>query len=352
MNERHDDNLERRLADWLESHAPRPAADMADRMLRQTALESQSGRGWLAWPVNALAIAGVAAVAVVTGLAVAQLLASPVGEQVDPTPSPSVAITPTTAATPRAQVTPEPSSPIEAAVRALFETPDTCFNEVDDYRIDFPEAWYTNTAFSDFASCRFFHPTTYEAAEGEPPRVAIAFEATEGLTIGALAIYTMEEPEELEVNGLPAVRTELHNLNEPQSLYIYRVLLDPEDETGPSIGATVDSRNHPDYETSKAVLDRMMETIQPMGGICGEEGSQYVCGQIIVGLEPDAPPIEEVMLRNRSDPERDLLGRIGSLDAYVILVAVGHEAAAIQLYASDPAVRYADLNGTEGSVAD
>lgn len=356
MNDHRDDDLERRLPGWLESNAPQPASNLADRLLHQTAMQPQRGRGWLAWPVNAFAIAGVAVLAVVTGVAIGQLLGSPIGEQVDATPPPSVATSPkptgATAPTPRVQVTPEPSSPMEAAVRALFDEPDTCFNETDGYRIDFPEDWYTNTAFGDFAACRFFHPTSYEVADAEPPSVAIALEPTEGLAIGVIAIYAIDGPEELEINGLPAIRAEFHNLNEPHSFYVYRVLLDPDNELGPSIGATVDNRNHPDYEMNKAVLDRMMQSFQPIGGICGEEGSRYVCGQILVGLEPDAPPIEEVMLRNRSDPERDLLRRIGSIDAYVILVSVGQEAAAIERYAADPAVRYAELNGAEGTVAD
>lgn len=352
MNERNDGDLERRLPGWLESNAPRPAPNLADRLLRQTALEPQRGRGRLAWPVNSLAIAGVALLAVVTGLAIGQLLGSPVGEQVDATPYPSVVTSPTAAATPRSHVTPEPSSSVEAAVRGLFDAPDTCFNEADGYRIDFPAAWYTNTAFADFATCRFFHPTSYEVAGSQPPTVAISLQPAEGLAIGARAIYAMEEPERLEINGLPAVRTELRNLNEPQSLYVYRILLDPNDELGPSVQATIDSRNHADYETNKAVLDRMLTSLQPIGGICGDEGSRYVCGQIIVGLEPGAPPIEEVMLRNRSDPERDLLDSIGSIDAYVILVAFGDEGSAVERYAADPAVPYAELNGAEGSVAD
>jgi hypothetical protein len=79
--------------------------------------------------------------------------------------------------------------------------------------------------------------------------------------------------------------------------------------------------------------------------LCGPADDQYVCGQIIVGLNPDVQAIiEDVVARHGGDPATDILEELEGLDAYVIAVPEGEEQAYAASYADDPDVEYAELN--------
>lgn len=83
------------------------------------------------------------------------------------------------------------------------------------------------------------------------------------------------------------------------------------------------------------------------------DGDQFLCGQIIVGLAADASePIETVVERNGGDPETDIVGRLESINAYVISVPHGTEGDQVSRYLLDGTVEYAELDGAEGEVVD
>ena len=74
-----------------------------------------------------------------------------------------------------------------------------------------------------------------------------------------------------------------------------------------------------------------------------------MCGEIIVGLLDEAPRIEVIVERNGGVQE-DIVSRMDSIRAYVIRVPPGSEATNVERYRNDPAVEYADVNGTSGGV--
>lgn len=114
---RQDEQLEQRLSAWLHAQAPSPTADLAERILRQTAAVQQRRRpAWFAMTMNAAAVAAIAVAAIVVGLQVGRLAERPIGG-----PSPSAAPATPAPSRPAASSAPAPSAtPATSRARILF----------------------------------------------------------------------------------------------------------------------------------------------------------------------------------------------------------------------------------------
>ncbi|HET9416974.1 MAG TPA: hypothetical protein VFP30_05465 [Candidatus Limnocylindria bacterium] len=189
-----------------------------------------------------------------------------------PTPEPTPSAEATREPTPAPTATPEPSVsasltadgrffPVEnAEADALFLERDECQNRRDGYQLVFPDAWYTNTEFRDLAPCSWFSPTTYDVDDypAIPDEIAIA--------IGWYAdkVSWADGPIRTDagmVAGQNAVRVEF-----PDE-YFFVIQLGPTPEEGPNLVARTSREMGGDYELNKAVLDRLMLTIEFIGSV-------------------------------------------------------------------------------------
>jgi hypothetical protein len=188
----------------------------------------------------------------------------------EPLPSPSAADEPTRAPSAEPTATSgstrsppqasdgslEPAANAEAD--ALFLARDECQNLRDGYQLIYPDEWYTNTEFRDVAPCSWFSPTFYEVDDsGEvPEEIAITIEWIPGDS------GSVEDPIHREfgmVGGQNAVRIEY------EDSYLYQIQLGPTPEEGPNLVASTSRDMGGDYELNKAVLDRLMQTIEFIG---------------------------------------------------------------------------------------
>jgi hypothetical protein len=199
---------------------------------------------------------------------------------VEPTDTPQ----PTPSATPEASASPEPtdsaepsasSSPIEggsgftieanAEADALFLERFSCENLDDGYQVDFPAEWNTNAELGGVPPCSWFAPTEYETGgPGEvPDEVAI-----EVFVIDGPRVHSGEEGERIE--GMigatqPAYRVEIAGRGE--TAYEYVVQLGQTLEEGPNLVARTSSEMGGDFDLNRAILERMMATIEFIGVI-------------------------------------------------------------------------------------
>jgi Neisseria meningitidis TspB protein len=178
----------------------------------------------------------------------------------EPTQEPTVEPTPTTEPSPSPSAASDggfqPAANAEAD--ALFVERDTCENRRDGYQLVYPDDWFTNTEFRDVAPCSWFAPTTYEVDEypAIPEEIAITIEWV------ADSVSWAEDPIRTDtgmVGGQNAVRVEF-----PDE-YFYVIQLGPTPEEGPNLIARSAAHMGGDYELNKAVLDRLMWTIEFIG---------------------------------------------------------------------------------------
>ena len=223
----------------------------------------------------------------VIGLAVALAGCSGGG---DPTPSPSPEPTTEPVASQPALVAPEATaSPSEAPASAtaapsfgggggftvlpnpeadsLFLDRDDCTNPQDGYHLQFPEDWWTNTEIARFPACVWFSPTFYEVVDEtqRPDEIAI-----EIFWLAGDRGYLTESisREDVVVGFQSAVRIEVMGTPDDMTSgtsYEYVIRLGPTPEEGPNLVARTDTSMAGDYELNKAVLDRMMATIEFVG---------------------------------------------------------------------------------------
>jgi len=199
-------------------------------------------------------------------------------------PTPSATRTPTLTPTPEpAPETPSPSSSAVGELRpfavaanpeadALFLDRDDCANEADGYRLEFPDAWYSNTAIGDVEPCSWFSPTFYQVSDPSqvPPEIAITVEYLEGDVgsfgerirseagiVGGTQTAVRAEWGPDERSAQPADRRE----------YVYVVQLGPTEEEGPNLVLRTTTDMGGDYELNKAVLDRIVATLEFVGTI-------------------------------------------------------------------------------------
>jgi len=225
-------------------------------------------------------------------LALAIVLVSCAGPAASAAPSDSHSTEPTASATTMPTLTPSPEPPSEAPspsssevgelrpfavpanpeADALFLDRDDCENEADGYRLEFPDAWYTNTAIGDVEPCSWFSPTFYEVADPSqvPPEIAITVEYLEG-DVGSFGELMSSETG--VVGGTQtAVRAEWgpdERSAQPADWreYVYVVQLGPTEEEGPNLVLRTSTNMGGDYELNKGVLDRIVATLELLGTI-------------------------------------------------------------------------------------
>jgi hypothetical protein len=204
-----------------------------------------------------------------------------------PTPDPTVAPTeaptaaptaePTEEATPTPAPTPAPTptvSPVtsgepggfavlpNAEADALFLDRDTCSNPRDNYEVTFPDDWWTNTEIGRNPPCVWFSPTYYEVPDPTvvPDEIAITITWFTG-DVGRTDADASSR-EIVTVGGQRATRVEWDD-----DVYWYVIELGPTPEEGPNLLVETSTEMGGDYELNKAVMDRMMATIEFFGSI-------------------------------------------------------------------------------------
>lgn len=212
----------------------------------------------------------------------------------DPTPRPSASPTPEPTAAPAASepasIAPVPTAspsdvPASATAApsfggsggftvipnpdadALFLDRDECTNPQDGYQLEFPDAWWTNTEIARFPACVWFSPTFYEVVDEtqRPDEIAI-----EIFWVGGDYGWFTEElsREDVAVGTQRGVRAEIVGTPDDSTdgtTYLYVVQLGPTWEEGPNLVARTDTDMGGDYALNKAVLDRIMATIEFVG---------------------------------------------------------------------------------------
>jgi hypothetical protein len=148
---------------------------------------------------------------------------------------------------------------------SLFLDRDECENAEDGYRLEFPEEWYTNTEIGDVPACSWFSPSFYEADDSGavPPEISITIEILDGdrgyhddfISNEEVVVGATQDARRIEVE------------NDGTTMYEYVVQLGPTPEEGPNLLARTDTDMGGDYELNKAVLDRIMATIEFIGTI-------------------------------------------------------------------------------------
>ena len=152
---------------------------------------------------------------------------------------------------------------------ALFGDRDDCQNLEDGYQLQFPEEWYTNTEIGSVPACSWFSPTFYEVDDPSdlPAEIAIQFFVlngdrgyiTEPISREEIIVGSTQEAVRIEVAGT--------SNSDDGTMYEYVVQLGPTLEEGPNLVARTDTDMGGDYELNKAVLDRIMATIEFIGTI-------------------------------------------------------------------------------------
>jgi hypothetical protein len=153
---------------------------------------------------------------------------------------------------------------------ALFVNPDTCTNPVGGYTVEYPDSWYTNTEFGNVPACSWFSPTSYEVTSSDevPDEVVITVTVFPG-PLGSFTSPDLALNEEVPIGGFTGVRQEQVGVAYesgayealPPSYHYFVVMGDPRGD-GPRMLATTDSTGVDDYELNKAVLDRIMASLQ------------------------------------------------------------------------------------------
>jgi hypothetical protein len=183
------------------------------------------------------------------------------------TPTPATDPTPTATAEPTATPTPVTSGPPggfavspNPDADALFADRDTCTNERDNYSVDFPDDWWTNTEIGRNPACVWFSPTFYTVPDPNtvPDEIAIVISWHAGDVGRTDADIVMRQ--DVMVGGQGGSRVEWDD-----DTYWYVIYLGPTPEEGPNLLVETSDEMGGDYELNKAVMDRMMGTIEFFG---------------------------------------------------------------------------------------
>lgn len=191
-----------------------------------------------------------------------------------PTDSPSASPEPTDEATP--EESPQASEgsfggftiAANADADALFEETNSCQNIDDGYEVDFPAEWNANAEFGDHPPCSWFANAEYETPPpGDVPNeVAIIIFMIDGeRTYPGAEVSDREEG----VVGVtqPAYRVTATATAGGDVAYEYVIQLGPTWEEGPNLVVGTSSQGGRDFELNKAVLDRMMASMELIGSI-------------------------------------------------------------------------------------
>lgn len=201
------------------------------------------------------------------------------------TTTPSVSPEPSFAPTASPLVSPRTSPPPPApsggefaiipdpAADALFLARDECENPQDGYRLQFPDEWYTNTEIRDVPACSWFSPEFYTVDDLDeiPDEIAIRIEWTPDDSGSFEELISTETG---ALGGQSAVRAEWAGaqgeggeMPPDWRMYRYQIQLGPTPEEGPNILVTTTTDMGGDYQLNKAVMDRMLATIEFVGSV-------------------------------------------------------------------------------------
>ena len=219
--------------------------------------------------VPVLAAAAVVVLAVAVGLGLGRVLGpdnagTPDGSLApSETPAPSLSPTVTPTVEPTRSGTPEP-----------FPDGSRCENVELGYAVGFPSDWHANEevrpdddALDPVPACQYFgeEPLEILPNAGIPPSVAITFDLEAGtLPPGG----TVLRSEHVNVAGRPAELREEEGdgegplFREGDRVYMYLIEL----SNGQVLIVSTDSTRTGDYAAHRDVLDRMMQTLELMGG--------------------------------------------------------------------------------------
>ena len=196
------------------------------------------------------------------------------------TPAPSPSPTATAEAsegpspTDSAEPTPSPSMiegeggfawETNAEADALMDETFSCENLDDGYQVDFPSEWNVNAEFGEVAPCSWFAPTEYETdgPGSVPDEVAIEIFVVDGAPDFLLEIIDQRTG----LIGATQPATRVRMIGNDADLYEYVVQLGPTLEEGPNLVARTSSLMGGDYDLNRAILDRMMATMEFIGVI-------------------------------------------------------------------------------------
>jgi hypothetical protein len=148
---------------------------------------------------------------------------------------------------------------------ALFIDADTCTNPDGGYTVNYPDSWYTNTGLDNVPACSWFSPTYYELNDsGErPEEIAIEIRVFDG-AVGF--IWADLYSEQIRLDGFDARRAETGMTKDPETptdqfQYSYLASLDADSE-GRKVWAFTGTDYGGDYELNKAVMDRIMASLE------------------------------------------------------------------------------------------
>jgi hypothetical protein len=279
MNESDLHDLERGLSASLHASAPHAEPDLADRLLRRTAMVGQQ-RGFFGLPLSAaLAAAAVVVLAVALGLGLGYLIPRQDfvgGPSESPMPSPASTSTAPPSATPEPSDAPS-ADPSPSA--AGFENANRCTNDEAGYSVDYPADWWANERVvpespgTPIAPCVAFAEEPVELIPNSqlPPSVAISGGITEPPPEDATQPMEILSSRQTEVAGRAAEIVETRWTEDVfffragDRLYEYRIEL--------ANGQTLVFSTHMNelfdaqaYAANMVVLDTMMETLEISSG--------------------------------------------------------------------------------------
>ena len=230
-----------------------------------------------AGPGASRAAGGMLAVSLMLGACSAEptATASPAAS-LTPTPTPEVTLAPTAPAdkspppSPIPSPTPFPVGESEGA-DSLFSRSDTCTNPEIGYTVNFPDDWYTNTEIEGQAACSWFTPDFFEVdVPGQmPEEIWISVGLVQG-NVGYNMLTPVESSEDIEIGGYAGHRAEyrvLEDVTDTSSDDLNYQYVVPFDPAGPTLVAATDVDMADDYELAKAVLDRIMASMELDPGV-------------------------------------------------------------------------------------
>ena len=147
---------------------------------------------------------------------------------------------------------------------ALFENRDTCTNPQAGFTIEFPDDWYTNTEIGDVPACSWFTPELFEVTDPDqvPNEIWLTVEVIDG-AIGYIGTTITYVNEVVRIDGLSGRRGEFNqnpNGNPDHRTYHYVVPLGLGSEER-TLVATTSTDSADDYDLARAVLDRLMASL-------------------------------------------------------------------------------------------
>lgn len=266
-------DLEERLRRSLHATAPRPAPDLADRLLSRTAAVGQR-RGWgrLAF-APALAAAAVVMIAVVVGLQLGNLL--PRGGNIGSEPS-ATGISPFSSGTASPEIASSPTPPSPSASEVL-PNGNQCTNEEFGFTVSYPDDWWANEelvpedpALTPIPACSRFaeQPVELRPNAGVSDEVAIIVGLAEEPLGDYQPPYEIVESREATVDGRRATVEEgvwtedMVFVAAGDRSYGYSIDLPSGQRLSFSTSSTATLGA---YEDHKQILDRMMETLEFAG---------------------------------------------------------------------------------------